>query len=278
MHLKSKLIIILLLLNSYLYGIHPEVTTKNSDVLFKQVQAEITENSRRLNQNKSHLPLQFFTYKIKKIDTLFSVASRFNLPYDSIASLNKIDNQLFFKAFKTIMIPSCSGLFTDSRTNDKAEIIKIDEIKYYFTPGQRFTGDKRLNFLITPFRSPLSDMIVTSGFGLRENPFTKKNEFHSGLDLKATYGSKIFTPYDGIISNIGYSDFYGNYLIILHPNGYSSHYYHLEKILIAEKIKVNKGDYVAQTGNSGKSTGPHLHFEIHLDGEPVNPSILLGDV
>lgn len=257
---------------------YPEVSTNNSDILYKQIQFDILENSKRLIENKDILPIQFYTYYLEENDSIFTISSRFNLTYDTIASLNNIENQLFFTNKENIIIPNCSGLYTALEKYKNAEQITVNNKVLYFYPGRSFSGKERLGFLITPFKSPLKTMTVTSEFGNRENPFTQKNEFHSGLDLKATIGTNVYSPYKGRIDNIGYSDFYGNYMIIVHTEGYSSHYYHLESINVSVGDWVEKGDFVAKTGNSGKSTGPHLHLEIHYNDEPINPRILLGDV
>lgn len=240
---------------------------------------DIKENRERISNKKPLLPLQYYEYTIKNSDTIFSVSARFNLTYDTIATLNGIENQLFFESQKSLVLPSCQGIFSRSPNERDACIeVNIGGGKLYFYPGKTFTGKERLNFLVTPFSSPLKNSAITSEFGYRENPFTGNREFHSGLDMKASDGTRIFAPYKGVINNIGYSDFYGNYLIILHPNGYSTHYYHLSKINNKIGESVEKGDFIALTGNTGKSTGPHLHFEIHSNGDPINPRILLGEV
>lgn len=278
MHTKVNLVILLFIASTNLFGFYPEVTSKNSDKLYKQLTVDIKENKKRLLQKKNIIPVRFYTYIINDYENIFTVSARFNLNYDTIASLNNIENQLFFIGMKTIILPTCQGLYVKEDIYENSLPLEINGEKYFFYPGKSFTGQQRLSFLITPFNSPLKNMIVTSEFGNRENPFTFNNEFHSGLDMRANTGTKIYSPYRGEINNVGYSEFYGNYLIILHPNGYSTHYYHLKEISAKVGDSINKGEYVALTGNSGKSTGPHLHFEIHLNGEPINPRILLGDV
>ncbi|QEN06163.1 LysM peptidoglycan-binding domain-containing protein [Thiospirochaeta perfilievii] len=280
MVLKNKIFLILLtLINSITLFSYPEISTRNSDILFKQVVADIKENNKRILLRKKIVQPQFYKYIIKNGDTIFSIASRFNISYDSIATLNSLENKLFFPSLKFVYIPTCPGIYTEKIFKD-SNIVEVNfnnkNIKLY--PGRGFSATERLNFLVTPFKSPLNSPIITSEFGNRENPYTGNTEFHSGLDFRASIGTKVLSPYDGEINNIGYSEFYGNYLIIKHPNGYSSHYYHLNRVILKVGDKLKKGDLVATTGNSGKSTGPHLHFEIHLNEEPINPRLLLGEV
>jgi len=274
---KDKLLLILFIsvhfLNSY-----PLVTIQNNNIIYKQVQAEISENTRRLLQKKDILPLQIYQYKKSDVDTIFTVSSRFNLSYETIATLNNIENQLFFRSVTDILIPTCKGIFKKSKTDNNGIEVKIENRILYFYPGESFNKTERLEFLITPFDSPILNMIITSEYGYRENPFTGIKEFHSGIDLKAKIGTKLLSPYKGVINNTGFSEFYGNYVIIDHSNGFSSHFYHLSRIFLKEGDAVSKGDFFAESGNSGKSTGPHLHFEIHYNGEPINPKLLLGNV
>lgn len=275
---KSSLLILLSTILFNLYAEYPVVEPVNSNILFKQVQIDINENNRRISQNIEVLPLQLFTYNIKEGDTIFTISSRFNLTYDTLATLNHIENQLFFSGSKSILIPTCNGIFLNKKNEDSCLEIVINDQNIFFYPGKRFSKQDRLKFLITPFSSPLKNMKITSSYGYRENPFTGNREFHSGLDLKANTGTKIYSPYKGSILRSGYSDFYGNFLVIMHTNGYSSHYYHLKKIYHKKGTMIEKGDLVAQTGNSGRSTGPHLHFEIRLNNETINPSRLLGNI
>lgn len=275
---RVKLLLLLLFLPLYLQANYPVVEGVYNDNLFKQIQADLKENSKRLIIDKELLPLQFYKYNIKEGDSIFTVSSRFNLSYDTIASLNNIENQLFFNSFDSILIPNCPGLYLTEKTEGDFEEVQIENRKIYFYPGKGFSSNVRLSFLVTPFKSPLSHMNVTSEFGYRKNPFSGVNEFHPGIDLKATYNTPIYSPYKGKIITVEYSEFYGNTLKIEHTGGYISVYYHLNRIDVKLGSIVEKGDLLGLTGNTGRSTGPHLHLEIHYNGKPVNPRILLGDV
>lgn len=275
---RVNLILIFLLTASLINANYPVVEGVYNDNLFKQIQADLQENSKRLVVNRQLLPLQFYKYNIKEGDSIFTVSSRFNLSYDTIASLNNIENQLFFNSFKSILIPNCPGLYLSEKRDDDFTEINIDNRIVYFYPGKAFSSNVRLSFLITPFMSPLKHMNVTSEFGYRSNPFTGINEFHPGIDLKAKYNTPIYSPYKGNVIAVEYSDFYGKTLKIEHTGGYVSVYYHLNRIDVKIGDKVKKGDLIGLTGNTGRSTGPHLHLEIHYNDEPVNPRILLGDV
>jgi len=112
---------------------------------------------------------------------------------------------------------------------------------------------------------------VTSGFGFRTNPFTGLTQMHEGIDISNRTGTLITAPADGIISDIGSDWAHGKILVISHGFGMISRYSHLNKVLVRVGQKVKRGDNIAEVGMSGKTTGPHLHYEIRLNGIPVNP-------
>ncbi len=118
--------------------------------------------------------------------------------------------------------------------------------------------------------------IVSSGFGLRPDPFTAKESFHTGVDLAAEIGTPVLAAANGKVLKIDrdtdHSSF-GNYIEILHLNGVVTLYGHLSKILIKENQVLKKGDVIGLVGNTGRSTGTHLHFEVKVDGRSIDPMV-----
>jgi len=112
---------------------------------------------------------------------------------------------------------------------------------------------------------------VTSGFGFRTNPFTGLTQMHEGIDISNRVGTPVVTPADGIISDTGNDWVHGNMLGISHGFGMVTRYSHLNKVMVRVGQKVKRGDKVAEVGMSGRTTGPHLHYDIKLNGIPVNP-------
>jgi len=112
---------------------------------------------------------------------------------------------------------------------------------------------------------------VTSGFGFRTNPFTGLTQMHEGLDISNRAGTPVVAPANGIISDIGNDTAHGKVLVIFHGFGMTSRYSHLNKVFVRTGQKVKRGDKIAEVGMSGKTTGPHLHYEVKLNGIPVNP-------
>lgn len=113
--------------------------------------------------------------------------------------------------------------------------------------------------------------VVSSGYGWREDPLGEGEKFHSGVDLAAPYGDPIGAFADGVVDYIGESPAYGQYLQLQHAGGVTSFYAHCSELLVQPGWTVSMGDTVARVGDTGDVTGPHLHFELKVDGERVDP-------
>lgn len=117
---------------------------------------------------------------------------------------------------------------------------------------------------------PVSGMI-TSPFGWRRNPFNGAPDFHQGLDIGAPSGTTITAPAAGTVISAGWYGGYGNFVLIDHGGGMSTGYGHLSQIFVANGQTVQKGQAIGAVGSTGVSTGPHLHFEVRINGKPVDP-------
>ena len=113
--------------------------------------------------------------------------------------------------------------------------------------------------------------IVTSEFGYRRDPFTGQTKGHSGMDLAVPTGTSIRAALPGTVTISQYSSSYGYYVMIDHGGGLSTLYAHNSKLLVTVGQTVNAGDIVSLSGSTGRSTGPHLHFEVRVNGERTNP-------
>ncbi len=124
------------------------------------------------------------------------------------------------------------------------------------------------------FRWPLDvSGRITSPFGFRQNPVTKKYHNHGGIDIgQVGYGANIRASDTGIVTTSGYDSSYGNYVVINHGNGYVTLYAHMSKRLVSKGATVKKGDIIGLTGSTGNSNGPHLHFEIRKNGVRIDPT------
>jgi len=131
--------------------------------------------------------------------------------------------------------------------------------------------DKKLHAAVYPAGWPADGGWLSSGFGLRSDPFNGRTAFHEGVDIASRYGSAIKAMGGGVVSYAGEKEGYGTAVEITHGNGYTTRYAHCSEILVHVGDRVVKGQAVAKVGSSGRSTGPHLHFEVLRDGKPVNP-------
>ena len=112
---------------------------------------------------------------------------------------------------------------------------------------------------------------VASGFGQRFHPILKINKMHKGLDFAAPTGTPIYATADGRVESAGSANGYGNMVKINHGNGFETLYGHMSKIKVRSGQRVKRGDIIGNVGNTGMSTGSHLHYEIHKNGEVINP-------
>ena len=154
---------------------------------------------------------------------------------------------------------------------------QLGELDVAFTNQEKGLSDllngleaKKNLLLCTPAIRPC-DGWTTSKFGYRESPFTGRKEFHKALDIANRQGTKIIATADGTVIMVENEGMYGNTLVIDHGYGMVSRYAHLNKFLVKKGASVKRGDLIAEMGNTGRSTGPHLHYEIKLNGLPVNP-------
>lgn len=127
---------------------------------------------------------------------------------------------------------------------------------------------------VTPNIWPARGYISLS-FGPARNPFTGKVMFHNGIDIVAKAGTPVTAPADGTVTLAGLKGDFGNLIILDHGSGYITRYAHLQSIQVEKGDRVKRGDIIGKVGNSGKSTGSHLHYEVRLNEKPVNPINLI---
>ncbi len=112
---------------------------------------------------------------------------------------------------------------------------------------------------------------VTSGVGTRPSPWTGKPEFHSGLDIPNPIGTPVYASADGVVESVGVINGNGQTVVLDHGQGITTQYSHLSKANVKKGDRVRKGQQIAESGNTGKSTSPHLHYEVRVNGVPIDP-------
>jgi murein DD-endopeptidase MepM/ murein hydrolase activator NlpD len=122
-----------------------------------------------------------------------------------------------------------------------------------------------------PSRMPVDGVRLTSGFGMRNHPILRQRSRHNGVDLAAPRGTPVYATADGLVGKAQYFGSYGNYVQIEHGGDMQTRYAHLSSYTVSAGDEVQKGDLIGYVGSTGRSTGPHLHYEVRLAGDAVNP-------
>ncbi len=122
-----------------------------------------------------------------------------------------------------------------------------------------------------PSRMPLEGAALTSGFGMRNHPVLGGRRQHQGIDLAAPTGTPVYATADGVVGRADWYSSYGLYISINHGASMETRYAHLSRLAVAAGDNVKKGDLIGYVGSTGRSTGPHLHYEVRIDGLAVNP-------
>jgi murein DD-endopeptidase MepM/ murein hydrolase activator NlpD len=124
---------------------------------------------------------------------------------------------------------------------------------------------------ISPTIWPVDTRHITSGFGYRKDPFTYRPTFHSGFDIAGNFDDPVYVTADGTVISSGYDKLHGNNIVVSHSKSLRTWYMHLNKSLVSEGDHVTKGQQIGLLGSTGRSTGPHLHYEVKKDGVSVDP-------
>ncbi len=129
---------------------------------------------------------------------------------------------------------------------------------------------------LLPQNTPVSEGFVGSGYGMRTDPFTGQLAMHAGVDFAAPIGTPIYAAAGGVVAGAELNPVYGNMVTLDHGNDLVTRYAHASRITVKVGDIVKKGQKIAEVGSTGRSTGPHLHFEVHVKGAPQNPSRFLA--
>lgn len=157
-------------------------------------------------------------------------------------------------------------LFSSWKSLDKAGIASVSTMA---SPASSFSY--RPLTVSIPSRMPVEGATLTSGFGMRWHPVMGGRRAHKGVDLAEPVGTPVHAPADGVISRADWFSSYGLYISMEHGAGIQTRYGHLSRLNVAAGQMVHKGDIIGYVGSTGRSTGPHLHYEVRIGGVSVNP-------
>jgi len=252
-----------------------------------------------LNTNNTQndlITFQWQQYRVRRGDSVSAIAQRFGVSVGAIIASNEIRNARTLQEGTTLRIPNIDGIPYQIKSGDSLSristsfnvplevILDVNDIKSdnirvgetIFIPGARMNDiDLRMS-LGELFIYPIQNRQITSRFGMRRDPISGVMSFHTGIDLRADIGTPVVASLDGVISVTGENRIYGRYIIMTHPNGYKTLYAHLNSFSVKQGDRVARGRKIGESGNTGYSTGPHLHFSIYdRNNNLVNPLELL---
>lgn len=243
----------------------------------KPTQLESDKKYELMRENYKQL-----TGKMKTLqDQMVSLEKRDNEVYRSIFEANPLPDSARAKLIeKKNELEKVSGLSDDAIGKDiAAQLNNLDaRIAYQFTSYQsieKLIKNQDAKLASIPAIQPVSNKQlnrIASGFGQRIDPVYGTPKAHKGLDFAAPQGTPIYATGDGVVKLAGYSESgYGNHVIINHGYGYETLYGHMVKVKARQGQKVTRGEVIGWVGSTGKSTGPHCHYEVHINGNAVDP-------
>lgn len=247
------------------------------------------------SDTKDERPKSFINYSkytVRSGDSLWSIAKKHGISLDSVAGVNKskLRSASLLREGMVLDIPSREGIIYSVKSGDtlsqiamkysvsigsicEANSLSGDNIRRgekLFLPNASLLADERSRLFGINFLTPVSGRI-TSTYGLRKHPIRGKYIFHTGIDIGGNDGHKVVSAQDGKVIFAGVKGGYGNYVIISHNGGFITCYGHLRIISVKKGEWVKRGEMIGVVGNTGVSTGPHLHFEVKHGGKFVNP-------
>jgi murein DD-endopeptidase MepM/ murein hydrolase activator NlpD len=254
-----------------------------------QVQARL-ERLAGLEVENRDLKLQIQSLA-DRVDNVNAKLSRINQFNHKVRMLTGLEKDLGGEGTMGIGGPEVSELrLALNRNLDAADAKELRKINYdlenldhqlsaqelSLQEVQEFLEDRRSIIASTPSICPTLGL-VTSSFGMRNSPFTNQRKMHEGMDIAAAIGTLIRAPADGLVVLAGDESGYGRMVAIDHGYGLTTRYGHCSELLVIKGQRVRRGDPIATVGATGSATGPHLHYEIRLNGIPVNPNKYLLD-
>ena len=204
--------------------------------------------------------------QIKANDSIYKIAERYGVSWKKIVDCNNLSD---------INIKSGMKLFIPDSQMTKYEREKFYQIKPKkvapVVNSKQINKSVRKNITTSGIFSWPVKGAITSSYGYRSDPITGVKDFHTGLDIRGAMNTPVKAPSDGIVAYTGWSNIYGNFILIKHDNNIVTMYGHLNKINVKKEDNVTKGSTIGAVGSTGRSTGPHLHFEILKNNKRDNP-------
>lgn len=209
---------------------------------------------------------------VSRVAGLQSHVTRLDALGDKLTTMAEIDDS----EFGFLQAPALGGPDEQEEPQVFSDVIKqlneaLMEREHQLTVLEEVLRTRNLNDEVYPAGRPTKSGWISSYYGYRNSPFSGRREYHKGIDIAGKTGSDIIAVAGGVVTWAGKRYGYGNLVEIDHGNGYVTRYGHASEVKVQQGQSVKKGDLVALMGSTGRSTGPHVHFEVMKNGKQVNP-------
>lgn len=236
---------------------------RNENDTLKQKHQQIIENANQISDADNKIIEIVSTLTKDNIDDLRDNLKKIN---STLIKLGLNETKLVQQA-NNYSNQSIGGRFISINLNKNAD----EKYKKIAKDIEQWHGLARLTKIL-PLGAPVTEKTITSPYGMRQDPFTKKNKQHKGIDFAGKIGTELFAVAPGRVISAGERSGYGTTVEIDHGLGFTTLYAHLSKLMVSRGDWVRPGTVIGLGGSSGRSTGPHLHYEIRYKGNPFNPS------
>lgn len=263
------------------------------DLIYRQISSDVEAfhyaEAHRAN-GAARPALTLFRFRPGPNDDISSIAARLSITQATLATLNRVGSPAAFRALKEVIVSNIPGIFLpDKPTSDMEKSLAATRAKALsdavpvvmtragsrvsgrFVAGDDFSSKELVSFFRGFLRAPLTGGWVSSRFGIRRDPFDGSTGMHGGIDIVAPKGTPIAAAASGRVAEVGANGRYGKFLVLDHDSSYQTVYAHLDTVSAGLRDQVDSGTILGTVGDSGLTTGAHLHFEVRYKGVAVDP-------
>ncbi|HEY9055132.1 MAG TPA: M23 family metallopeptidase [Rectinemataceae bacterium] len=253
-----------------------------------------TEDSALLGGEAGDDGLFYSVHQVAKGETVSGIAERYDVSIDTIFSANGITSARSLRPGQLLKVPNQSGIFYTAKSGDTVEGIasqysisadrlieangllarEFSERRTIFLPDAKLPAAVSREIAGDLFKWPVRG-IITSWYSWRRDPFSGRNSFHNGIDIGVPMRTPVGAAMEGRVVEAGYSSIMGKYVTLSHSGGWKTLYAHMDSISVQNGQYLGRGQRLGYSGNTGYSTGPHLHFTVWKNGKMVNPANVL---
>jgi murein DD-endopeptidase MepM/ murein hydrolase activator NlpD len=242
----------------------------NKNNMIQQLQNEIVQLSRQADEVRS---------KVEEMKTLEKELTQLLSPSEAQPQDKPVSANAQTEGRENLLSPVTAQQihFLSSTASASFTLVKqeLNELHAEWTQSKQSILAERERFKRVPNIWPTHSRVVTSPFGYRKDPFTQKSSFHRGIDIAGTINDPVLAAGTGTVSTVDFDPYHGHHLILEHENGLRTWYMHLNSVLVQWGEHVECGQLIGRMGSSGRSTGPHLHYEVVQNGKSTDPQPFL---